>query len=500
MLAKGFHGGLRLPDHKDDSAAGSIRRCPLPDVLRVPLLQHAGAAAVACVAVGDTVARGSRIGIAEAGSGADVHAPWAGRIVAIEARPLPDRPDRVVDHVVIAVDAASSAELRLPPLDPWQATADDLRARVAACGLVGLGGAGFPTADKLAAERSLLVLNGAECEPWIACDDALLRASAGDVVRGGRVLARATGAPRILLAVEDRMGAAIAACRDAIAAHADGDVELAVVPTIYPQGGERQLIETLIGREVPRHGLPRDIGILVHNVATAHAAWRAVVHGEALVERVVTVAGRGVARPGNFLVPAGTTVAHLVAAAGGYTDDARRLLLGGPMMGTALPDDSAVLAKTHACVLVLGAADGAAVQSERPCIRCGDCADVCPPRLLPQQLLLHARGGQLDRALDQGLFDCIECGCCDLACPSHIPLVSIFRAAKTAQAMRTADAQRADAARARFDARQQRLDRDAEARAQRARQQQADATSSDAVEAALARARAKRGAPPEAGP
>lgn len=494
-----FHGGLRLAGHKAESSAGGLRPCPPPARLRVPLLQHAGRAAEACVAVGERVQRGQRIGRAEGEYSADVHAPCAGRIQAIESGESPAFPGQRV--VEVWIDVKGDGITSLPPLDWTLATPEALRERIREAGIVGLGGAGFPTAEKLSACRERLVLNGAECEPWIACDDALLRAHADEVVLGGRLLARATGAARVQLAVEDSMTAALEACRAALAEHGAGEVELAVVPTVYPEGGERQLIQALTGREVPRGGLPRDLGVIVQNVATARAAWRAVTRGETLTERIVTVTGHGVVDPGNYVVPLGTTVSHLVGQAGGYTPDAARLLLGGPMMGLALPHDDVPIGKTHNCVLVQTAAEVAAEMSEpeMPCIRCGDCAPVCPARLLPQQLLWQVRAERPERAADQGLFDCIECGCCDLACPSHIPLTAHFRHAKGEQRARAAETARALAARERHESRQQRLEREAAERAERDAARRRSAASPDAVAAALERARAKRAAADEPG-
>ena len=491
MLLHRFHGGLVLAGHKAESTGRGLQACALPAQLRVPLLQHAGAPARACVAPGDDVAAGQCIGLAEGEVSADVHSPCAGRVLAVTPLPLARHTGLAVDHVVIEPRAALPAHA-LPALD-WQA-ADPaaLRERVRAAGVVGLGGAGFPTAGKLAVARELLLLNGAECEPWIACDDALLREFSEDVVRGGRLMARVVGAGRVLLAIEDTMPEALAAARAAVAAVGGGQVDVVEVPTRYPAGGERQLIQVLTGREVPRGGLPRDIGVVVQNVATARAAWRAVALGEPLTSRVVTVTGRGVARPGNYVVPLGTSVAHLVEQAGGYTDAAARLLLGGPMMGQALPHDDFALGKQDNCVLVLSADECAEREPEMPCIRCGDCASACPAQMLPQQLLWHARAGNLARAQDQGLFDCIECGGCDLVCPSHIPLTQAFRVAKRAVRTSALETQRALAARERHDARQQRLEREAAERAERHEARRAGTAGADAVAAALERARARR--------
>jgi len=491
MLLKRFHGGLTLAGHKAESTGRGLQACAVPPVLHVSLLQHAGTPARACVAVGEAVASGQRIGVADGEVSADVHSPCAGRVLAVAPRPLARFPGLEADHVTLETSAAP-AKHRLPAMD-WQASDPAaLLERLRAAGLVGLGGAGFPTAGKLAVARDLLVLNGAECEPWIACDDALLREHADDVVRGGRLLARLVGAGRVLLAIEDAMTEALAAARAAAASEGDGAVEVVAVPTIYPQGGERQLIQVVTGHEVPRGGLPRDIGVIVQNVATARAAWLAVTQGEALVSRVVTVTGPGVAQPGNFVVPLGTSVAHVVAQAGGYTDAAARLLLGGPMMGQALPHDDFSLGKQDNCVLVLSADQVAGREPEMPCIRCGDCASACPSQLLPQQLLWQARAGNLERAQDQGVFDCIECGCCDLVCPSHIALTQQFRSTKLEIRLRAADTGIALAARERHEHRQQRLERESAERAERHEARRAGSAPADAVAAALERARAKQ--------
>lgn len=488
MRRHDFFGGLRLAGDKA-ALAGPIRPCPLPPQLAVPLRQHAGEAAEAAVAVGETVRRGQRLGRARGTRSVPVHSPAAGRVLAIESRPLPGD-DGPVPHVLIAV--AGDAHEPLPPLD-WRSTPPAaLLQRMHEAGIVGLGGAGFPSAEKLAVGRHTLILNGAECEPHIACDEALLRERAEAVVLGGRALARIVGAGRILLAVEDDMHAALAACGKAIAEHGEGAVELVAVPNRYPQGGERQLIQTLTGQEVPRGGLPRELGLVVHNVGTAAAAWQAIHAGEPLTRRIVTVSGKGVARPGNFEVAIGTPIAELIAAAGGYTDAAARLLLGGPLMGIALPHDAHVIGKTSNCVLVLAESELRDPARELPCIRCGDCASVCPARLLPQQLLAQVRGEQLDAAQAQGLDACIECGACDLACPSAIPLSAHFRFGKRRLRQLANERTAAADARQRHLARQQRLLREAQEHSERLAARKAEVASADAVAAALARARAKR--------
>jgi Na+-translocating ferredoxin:NAD+ oxidoreductase subunit C len=500
MLLHRFQGGLRLPGEKGVAAA-PIRPCPLPDLLVLPMLQHIGEPAEPCVSAGQHVEHGDAIGLARTPLSVPVHASASGMVVAVEPRPLPhasglaglcvilrpdaDQPPGGASHARETLDvAASSGAVAFDDTDREQ-----LLQRIQQAGIVGLGGAAFPTAAKVAVSRRLLILNGAECEPYIACDERLLRERADEVVRGGLLLGRISGAEQILLAVEDCMPAALAAAQATCERHPG--IEVVAVPTVYPAGGERQLIRVLTGMEVPQGGLPRDIGVVVQNVATAAAVWRAVHAGLPLTSRIVTVTGRGVRQPGNYEVAFGTPIAHLIEHAGGYTDDAARLLIGGPLMGLALPDDSFPIVKGSNCVLVLGAQDIRDPVPELPCIRCGECARVCPATLLPQQLLAFGRGEQWARLQEHGLFDCIECGCCDLVCPSHIPLVENFRYAKSALRWREHEAATAAAARERFDARQLRLLREQGERA--ARQAARRAATSEAAQAAIEKARSGGG-------
>ncbi len=452
-----IHGGLAPAALPRTHVPTAIRPCPLPARLYLPLVDDAGGALFAHVAPGRRVRRGEPLAHAADALATVLPAPAAGLVVAIEERATATRDARSAPHLVLEPDGSDEA-VQLPPLDGQQADPAVLRRRLAEAGVIGLGGAGFPAAQKLAAPVELLIVNGAECEPYIGCDEALLRAYAADVVAGTAVLARIAGASRAVIALEDRMHEAAAAVQAALAGHPQ--ITLARVPTVYPQGGERQLVEVLCAREVPAGRWPVDIGIAVQNVATAAAAWRAVAAGEAVTARLVSVAGRGVAGAGVFEVRIGTPVSALIEAAGGYAPDAARLVLGGPLMGVALPHDDVALTRTSNAIVVLAGEDVRPRAPELPCIRCGDCADVCPVRLQPQELLRLLRDGDVDGAAGLGLADCIECGCCAFVCPSQIPLVESYRQGKTAHALARAARVRADHARERYLARTARLARE----------------------------------------
>jgi electron transport complex protein RnfC len=411
-----------------------------------------------------------------------VHASVDGTVVDIAERAAPQPGYPGVLTVILDTAAQQGQPLRLTSIDIQHATPTELLARVRECGIVGLGGAVFPTERKLATHVDTLIVNGAECEPYIACDDMLMRERAAAVLSGARAMARILGATRIVLALEDRMHAAAQALRDAQSAARE--IELVSVPTIYPQGGERQLIQVLTGLEVPHDGLPRDIGVVCHNVGTAAAVYDAVVDGMALIERYVSVTGHGLNAPCTLRARLGTPLATLIAQAGGYRDDAARLVLGGPMMGLALPHDDLPVVKACNCVLVLRADEVRDSAPELPCIRCGECMRVCPARLLPQQLQWQARAGAWKTLRAHAVFDCIECGLCDVVCPSHIPLVDWFRYAKSA--LRTQDREHAlsERARARHQQRDARLHREREERAARLAARRPDA---DEVQASTSR-------------
>ena len=502
-----FHGGLRLEDHKALSNADPVRPMPMPRQLVVPVQQHIGQAAEPVVAVGDAVAKGEVIAHAADFVSANVHAPTSGRVTAVERRPIA-HPSGLDDLcIVIAPDGEDRwGELPDPIPDYRMHDPSVLRERIRWAGVVGLGGAAFPTAVKTntTGRRPIetLIVNAVECEPYITCDDRLMRERPGDIIDGIEILRHITGARRCLIGTEDNKPEAVAALRAALAARSEVPAEVVVVPSIYPSGGEKQLIKLLTGREVPSQDVPAAIGIVCQNVGTTVAVADAVLRGRPLIDRNVTVTGRGVRRPGNFRVMLGTSAADVIAAAGGYDDAVHKLILGGPMMGFALRHDGVPLTKAANCLLAATRDEATGEDHERPCIRCGACAEVCPAQLLPQQLYWHARSQAFDKVQDYHLFDCIECGCCAHVCPAHIPLVHYYRFAKTEIWAQERERRKADLARRRHDAREARHARIAAERQAklRRRQETLDAPAADggkdpkkaAIEAAMQRVAAKK--------
>jgi electron transport complex protein RnfC len=438
VFERHLSGGILLPANKTSSTLLPIRRGFVPTRLVVALRQHRGNPAEPVVAVGDRVLKGQTIAIPAAAPSAAVHAGSSGRVRAIEERPaLGGNGVQPSPCIVIETDGRDE---RVPAKDSpeWPADRSMQREAIRAGGIVGLGGAVYPTADKLATpvKCKTLIVNGAECEPYISCDDMLMRENAAEIVAGALSLTDVLEAPHCIVAIERDKPQAMEAIEAAAHAANDSRLKLAEVPTIYPAGGEKQLVELLTGEEVPSGRYPSEFGYVCQNVGTAYAVQRLRTAREPLHSRVVTVTGGGVKTPQNVEAPIGTPIAELIALCGGYLDGVVRLIAGGSMMGYALPDDDMPLTKATNCIVAALADEVRTDTHEWPCIRCGDCAMVCPSRLLPQDLLVAATASDYGALATLGLQDCIECGCCDVICPSQIMLTERFRVAKRATAAR----------------------------------------------------------------
>jgi electron transport complex protein RnfC len=422
-----FAGGVHPPDMKGATAGSPTRPAPVPERIVLPMSQHLGAPCAPVVAKGDRVKRGQVVGTVEALISAPVHSPVAGEV--IEVGPALTPAGVRSECVVIAPDA----EQDLGTFVPIDAPRGDVPAAVRAAGIVGLGGAAFPTAVKLTPPKQFpidtVVLNGCECEPFLTCDHRVMLEQAAAVVAGAGHIASAVGATRVVIAVEDNKPDAVAALRGAACS---ADVEIVTVRTHYPQGAEKQLIWAVTARAVPRGQLPASVGVLVHNVGTAVAVAEAVEQRKPLMERVVTVTG-AVGAPANYRVLIGTPIAALVQAAGGLLEDAERVIAGGPMTGAALSSlDVPVVKGTSGVVALTKGQTAPAVDGDQPCIRCGRCVEACPMYLHPMSIASHADLRMWNGVERFNALDCIECGCCGYVCPTRRPLVQLIKLGKAA--------------------------------------------------------------------
>ena len=457
-----FHGGVHPEQNKLQSTTEPSSQAQLPAKLILPLHQHIGSAAEAAVEVGERVLKGQKIANASGYISAPIHAPTSGKIIDIGEYPIPHPSGLSALSIVIETDGLDEWIEYIPEQDYTEINPSHLRNIIREAGIVGLGGAGFPSFIKLnpgsQTKVKTLILNGVECEPYITCDDMLMREEPHTIIEGLHIMRHALQAEECVIAIEDNKPQAYEAICKA-AAGIEG-VRVALVPTRYPQGSEKQLVQVITGKEVPSNGLALHVGVVCHNVSTAAAIYRAIHLGQPLISRRVTITGKGVKRPRNLEVLFGTPIEALLQQCEVESDQIERLVMGGPMMGFALHDTHLPVIKTTNCIIAATREELGAERPVMPCIRCGACAEACPVKLLPQQLYWYSRAKEFDKAQEYDLFDCIECGCCSYVCPSNIPLVQFYRFAKGAIWTQEQEQKKSDQARERHEFRQMRIERE----------------------------------------
>lgn len=474
-----FPGGIYPPPRKQRSNQAALIEAPLPNRVVLPLQQHSGQPATPCVVSGDAVKVGSVVAKREGMISSDLHATISGTVSEVSDT-----------HITIEGDGRDEWQ-RLLHLNWQSATPEALLTHLSESGIVGLGGAGFPSHIKArVVERHAihtLVINAAECEPYITADDLTLRHYPAEVLEGAQIIAKLCGAQHIVIGIEDNKPEAIEALQRELQHDLTNSqpvpVELTVIATRYPSGGERQLIKKLLDLDVPSGGLPADVGVLCHNPGTLLAILQAVRDGQPLISRIVTLTGDAIAQPGNRWVRLGTSVKELLEQAELNPSGLNQVIQGGPMMGTPLLALDTPVTKLTNCLIAATIDELPAPPAESPCIRCGECESVCPVALLPQQLHWYARAQDDAKLARYHLFDCIECGACSYVCPSHIPLVVDYREAKSRIRLQRIEAAKAEYAKHRFEFRQARLAREeAEKQARReARQAQQRRTPTSAA-------------------
>ncbi|MGO2374212.1 MAG: electron transport complex subunit RsxC [Pseudoalteromonas prydzensis] len=510
-----FPGGIHPPGQKTISNSQAIARLPLPDKLVVPLKQHIGANGQLIVEKGQQVLKGQALTKPVANWSVPIHAPTSGTITDICQMPSAHPSALPELSVIIEPDGQDNWCTLTPVPSPNLLSHDQLIDIIHDRGIAGMGGAGFPTYIKADSRKAIeyLIVNAVECEPYITADDVLMREHAAGIIAGIEIMQQLLTPTLTIVGIEDNKPEAIAAMQ-AAAEHND-KIIIQTVPTIYPSGGEKQLIKLLTNKEVPSGGIPADIGVLVQNVGTLFAVNQAVFEGKPLIERVITVTGNTIHNPGNVWALLGTEIKHLLDCQGFSPVPQQRVVMGGPMMGFTLPTVRIGVVKTTNCILAPDHDELAEPGPEKACIRCSACADACPASLLPQQLQWFAKSKEYDKLKEHNLFDCIECGACAYVCPSEIPLVQYYRVAKVEIKEQQAEQVKAERAKERFELRKQRLEREQEARQNRHKRKPAAEKSADekqkiadalarvknkpakdddksAVAAAIARAKAKK--------
>ena len=464
-----FNGGIHPPQHKIESTLCPIGKLPLPEKLTLPLRQHVGNLPKIKVQVGDYVQKGQMLAEAEGTVSAAIHAPTSGIVSAIDEQIIP-HPSGLPDLCISLIPDGKETWGELRPTDWRNTDKKELVNKLRASGIVGLGGATFPTHIKLRSNGTsnvhTLIINAAECEPYITCDDMLMRERADDIINGIAIVQYILGAQKSIIGIEDNKEEAITAMTNACISAEQEAITVKVVPTLYPSGDARRLIHLLLGTEIPSDKRSTDVGIQVFNVATVLAIYRYFEFGEPSISRIVTMTGN-VVKPQNFEVLFGTPLMSLVKATGAVKEDTTHFIMGGPMMGFDLPNTQVPITKAANCIIAAAPNLFAAPPPAMPCIRCARCAEACPVNLQPQELYWFSQSNNFESARDYNLFDCIECGCCTYVCPSNIPLVQYYRYAKSEIIAADKATSAADLARERNDFRLARIEREKLERAQK---------------------------------
>ncbi|MGR8999021.1 MAG: electron transport complex subunit RsxC [Gammaproteobacteria bacterium] len=456
-----IRGGVHAEQHKAATATQAIvNNFPLPEKLYIPLQQHVGKPAEPLIRVGDKVLKGQLLAYSQGMISAPVHAPSSGVILDVNDYPAPHPSALPIRTIVLETDGNDEWIETHTVADPFQLTPEDISLRVGAAGIVGLGGATFPTAVKLNMGRDnridTLIINGAECEPYLSCDDRLMQERAGQIIDGVRLMLHGMETENAVVAIEDNKPQAYHAMQ--AAAQPFHFIKVIQIPTRYPMGWDRQLIRYVTGKEVPVGCRSSEIGVTIHNVGTAHAVHKAIRLGQPLVNRVITVSGGAVARPMNVEVPLGTLISDLFNFCQVNAEQCARIIMGGPMMGDSLPHAGLPTVKATSGILALTQSE-LKNTNEQPCIRCASCVSVCPAGLRPLDMANNIRINQLDVAVDIGLKDCISCGCCSYICPSNIPLVQYFKYASGEVAARQQAQHKSEQTKRLIDARNARMER-----------------------------------------
>ena len=500
-----FPGGVKPEQKKSLSNTSLIKSLPLPEYIYVPVKQHIGIEGEILVSEGDRVLKGQALTASENPFSVPVHASSSGIVCFIKEHPAA-HPSGLPEMIIgIKLDGKDEAISTQGISQYALADKNDIINAICNAGISGLGGAGFPTHIKSNNVKPIefLIINGIECEPYISADDRLMREHAWQIRQGIDILRHLLKPKQVIIAIEDNKPEAFETM--SIACQQQSEYQVVSVPTKYPAGGEKQLIQVLTSREVPSDGLPFDIGCIMYNVGTCYAVADAIIEGKALTERVVTVTGEAIETPQNVWAKIGTPVSHLLTNCGyDHTkQEYPRIIMGGPMMGFTLTSTQIPVVKISNCLLAPANKELPSLEDERACIRCSACADACPASLLPQQLFWYSKAKEYDVAQKYDLFDCIECGACAYVCPSEIPLVHYYRQAKSEIRQELHEKEQAEKARIRFEARKERLEREKHEREEKhrlaaeARNQALNkdgGTAKDKIAAALARAKAKKAA------